>query len=319
MDCAPADAAAAGGVMADGPTRVAFYPGCALAGHPSRRATGALGKALGLELVELAGWTCCGAAGTGVTDPQMRTHLAARNLAKTEEMGFDMLMVPCNRCHCNLTAAERDLAQTPATAAAHARIAAGLGQPAYTPGRVETLHALDWLKRAIGTQDLAFRMQGSLKGLKIANYYGCMSGEARPVPGFGGGSPGEDGGCGPHRMAELLAATGAEIVDFPLRTACCGGPQAMSDSETATQLVLNILTTAEACGAAVIATQCPTCHSSLEIQQLRAARRGGRKTRVKILYVTQVLGLALGLSPQQLGLPEEMADAEPPLQRKELG
>ena len=74
----------------------------------------------------------------------------------------------------------------------------------------------------------------------------------------------------PHFMDDLLAAAGAENVDYPLKTACCGGAHTLSDSDTSTKLVLNLLTTAEACGADVIATECPTCHTGLEMHQVRA-------------------------------------------------
>ena len=103
-------------------------------------------------------------------------------------------------------------------------------------------------------------------------------------------------------MDDLLAAAGAENVEFPLKTACCGGAHTLSDSDTSTKLVLNILQAAEASGAEVIATECPTCHSGLEMHQVRAEKRFGKKTNVKIMYFTQILGLALGIGPRKLGI-----------------
>ncbi len=110
-------------------------------------------------------------------------------------------------------------------------------------------------------------------------------------------------------MDDLLAAAGAENVDYPLKTACCGGAHTLSDSDTSTKLVLNLLTTAEACGADVIATECPTCHTGLEMHQVRAEKVFGSKTSVKILYFTQLLGMALGLSPRKVGVHENMSDS----------
>jgi heterodisulfide reductase subunit B len=110
-------------------------------------------------------------------------------------------------------------------------------------------------------------------------------------------------------MDDLLAAAGAEIVDFPLKTACCGGAHTLSDSDTSTKLVLNLLRAAEASGAEVIATECPTCHSGLEMHQVRAEKRYGVTTRVKILYFTQLLGLALGLKPKKVGVHENISDS----------
>jgi heterodisulfide reductase subunit B len=110
-------------------------------------------------------------------------------------------------------------------------------------------------------------------------------------------------------MDDLLGAAGAINVSFPLKTACCGGAHTLSDSDTSTQLVLNILQAAEDSGAEVVATECPTCHSGLEMHQVRAETEFGIKTGVKVLYFTQLLGLALGLSPRKLGIHENVSDS----------
>jgi heterodisulfide reductase subunit B len=120
----------------------------------------------------------------------------------------------------------------------------------------------------------------------------------------------------PHFMDDLLAAAGAENVEFPLKTACCGGAHTLSDSDTSTKLVLNILNAAEAAGADIIATECPTCHSGLEMHQVRAEKMFGKKTRVKMLYFTQLLGVALGIKPRKLGLHENISDSRALLKEK---
>ena len=93
-------------------------------------------------------------------------------------------------------------------------------------------------------------------------------------------------------------------VDYPLKTACCGGAHTLSDCDTSTKLVVNLLQAAE-----VIATECPTCHSGLEMHQIRAEKRFGIETGVKILYFTQLLGLALGIRPRRLGIHENVSDS----------
>ncbi|MDE2350987.1 MAG: disulfide reductase, partial [Alphaproteobacteria bacterium] len=100
--------------------------------------------------------------------------------------------------------------------------------------------------------------------------------------------------------------------------ACCGGAHSLSDSDTSTRLVLNIIQAAEAAGAEVIATECPTCHSGLEMHQIRAEKRLGVQTKVKIVYFTQLLGLALGLSPRKLGLHENISDSMALMKEKQL-
>ena len=90
---------------------------------------------------------------------------------------------------------------------------------------------------------------------------------------------------------------------------CCGGAHTLSDSDTSTKLVLNILQAAEASGAEVIATECPTCHTGREMHQVRAEKRFGKKTNVKVLYFTQLLGLALGIGPRALGIHTNISDS----------
>ena len=307
--------------MSDKYRKVAYYPGCALegTGHAYNRSTKEVGKALGLELVELQNWNCCGAMEVKNVDPKLQTFLSARNLKIAEDMGFDTVMAPCNGCYHNLKKAEYDLSHDAASRATVEQLSAKSGATAYQAGHVSTIHALDWIRDAIGTEELSKRVKNSLNGLKIANYYGCMYTRPRHI------FPEKDQGAGsestskPHFMDDLLAAAGAVNVEYPLKTACCGGAHTLSDSDTSTRLVLNLLTTAEACGADVIATECPTCHSGLEMHQMRAEKVFGKKTTVKILYFTQLLGMALGLSARRVGVHENFSDARDLLKARGLG
>ncbi len=302
--------------------RVAYYPGCALegTGHPYNRSTKALGKALGLDLVEVDNWNCCGAMEVKNIDPKVQTYLSSRVMSiAANQMRMDVVMAPCNGCYHNLKKAEHDLAHDPASAEVVAKLSAKAGHPAYRPGQVESIHALEWIKGAIGEEGLRERVKGGLKGLRIANYYGCMYTRPRNIFPEKDAGPGSESTSKPHFMDDLLAAAGAVNVDFPLKTACCGGAHTLSDSDLSTKLVLNILNAAEAAGAEIIATECPTCHSGLEMHQIRAEKRFQRKTGVKIVYFTQLLGLALGLSARQVGLHENVSESKALLAAKGLG
>jgi heterodisulfide reductase subunit B len=292
--------------------RVAYYPGCALegTGHAYNRSTKVVGKALGLDLVEVKNWNCCGAMEVKNIDPKIQTYLSSRVMSiAANEMGFDTVMAPCNGCYHNLKKAEYDLKNDAKSAEVVDRLSKKAGHETYQAGQVETIHALDWIKDSIGEDGLRARVKNSLKGVKVANYYGCMYTRPRHIFPEKDQGPGSESTSKPHFMDDLLAAAGAENVDFPLKTACCGGAHTLSDSDTSTKLVLNILTAAEASGAEVIATECPTCHSGLEMHQIRAEKRLGRKTSVRIVYFTQLIGLALGLSPRQVGLHENVSDS----------
>jgi heterodisulfide reductase subunit B len=291
--------------------RVAYYPGCSLegTGHAYNTSTREVGKALGLKLDEVPNWNCCGAMEVKNVDPKVQTYLSSRVMAiAAHEMKASVVMAPCNGCYHNLKKAEYDLAHDAASREVVGRISKKAGHAPYEAGGVETIHVLDWLKHGVGEGTLRARLKRSLKGLKIANYYGCMYTRPRHI------FPEKDQGAGsestskPHYMDDLLEAAGAENVDFPLKTACCGGAHTLSDSDTSTRLVLNILRAAEAAGAEIIATECPTCHSGLEMHQVRAEKVFGERTKVRILYFTQLLGIALGLSPRSVGAHENVSD-----------
>ena len=301
--------------------KVAYYPGCALegTGHAYNRSTKEVGKALGLELEDVKNWNCCGAMEVKNIDPKVQTYLSSRVMSQAvNEMGHSVVMAPCNGCYHNLKKAEYDLKNDETSRQVVDRISAKAGHKTYKAGEIETIHALDWIKHGIGEEGLKSRVKKSLKGMKVANYYGCMYTRPRHI------FPEKDKGAGsestskPHFMHDLLAAAGAANVDFPLKTACCGGAHTLSDSDMSTKLVLNILKAAEASGANVIATECPTCHSGLEMHQIRAEKKFGVKTNVKILYFTQLLGMALGLSPKKVGVHENMSDSFDLLQQQGL-
>ncbi len=301
--------------------RVAYYPGCALegTGHAYNRSTKAVGKALGLKLDEVKNWNCCGAMEVKNIDPKIQTYLSSRVMSiAANEMGHDVVMAPCNGCYHNLKKAEYDLEHDGGSQEVVDRLSTKAGHETYEAGQVETIHALDWIKDGIGEDGLRTKVKNSLQGIKIANYYGCMYTRPRHIFPEKDRGPGSESTSEPHFMDDLLAAAGAENVDFPLKTACCGGAHTLSDSDISTKLVLNILEAAEAAGADVIATECPTCHTGLEMHQIRAEKRLGRKTTVKILYFTQLLGLALGLSARKVGVQENVSDSRGFLKEKGL-
>ncbi|MFZ5555384.1 MAG: CoB--CoM heterodisulfide reductase iron-sulfur subunit B family protein [Pseudomonadota bacterium] len=292
-------------------SKVAYYPGCALegSGGPYDRSTRALVDELKLEMHDLDDWNCCGAMEVKNVHPMLQTYMSARNLAiASEKMGFDTVMAPCNGCYHNLKKAEYELATSEEALETVQDLAKKADDPVYK-GDVRTVHLLEWLMEELGPEGVKQRIKKSLNGIKIANYYGCMYTRPRQIFPEKDQGPGSESSHKPHFMDDLLAAAGAVNVDFPLKTACCGGAHTLSDADTSTQLVLNLLQAAEDAGADVIATECPTCHSGLEMHQVRAETEFGIKTKVKVLYFTQLLGLALGLSARKLAIHENVSDS----------
>ncbi len=291
---------------------VAYYHGCALegSGQPYNTSTRAIADELDLKLVDIKNWNCCGAMEVKNVDPEIQTYLSSRVMSLAHnEMKQDVVMAPCNGCYHNLKKAEYDIEHKEKSKQVVEKISKKADHAPYEAGQVETIHALDWIKFGYGEDELKQKIKGGLKGLKVANYYGCMYTRPRhifPEKDQGGTS---ESTSKPHYMDDLLAIAGAENVDFAMKTACCGGAHTLSDSDMSTKLVLNILEAAEAAGAEVIATECPTCHSGLEMHQIRALKRLSKQTNVKVVYFTQLLGMAMGLSPRKVGLHENVSDS----------
>ena len=291
---------------------VAYYPGCALEGTGNGYdvSTRAIASELGLKLRDVKDWNCCGAMEVKNIDPKIQTYLSSRVLSQAVNKNRNkVVMAPCNGCYHNLKKAEYDLAHDAHSREVVGKLSQKAGHATYEAGQAETIHALDWIKDTIGEEGLRQRTKGRLAGLKVANYYGCMYVRPRHIFPEKDKGPGSESTSKPHFMDDLLAAAGAENVEFPLKTACCGGAHTLSDSDTSTKLVLNILQAAEASGAEVIATECPTCHTGLEMHQIRAEKRFGKKTSVRIVYFTQLLGLALGLKPRKLGMHQNISES----------
>ncbi len=292
-------------------SKVAYYPGCALegSGGPYDKSTRVLVDKLGLKMENLEDYSCCGAMEVKNVHPMLQTYMSARNLAiASEKMGYDTVMAPCNGCYHNLKKTEYELAVSDEHLKTVQDLAKKADDPVYK-GDVRTIHLLEWLMEELGPEGVKAKISKSLNGVKIANYYGCMYTRPRQIFPEKDQGPGSESSYKPHFMDDLLAAAGAVNVDFPLKTACCGGAHTLSDSDTSTQLVLNILQAAEESGAEVIATECPTCHSGLEMHQVRAEKEFGITTNVKIVYFTQLLGLAMGMSARKVGIHENISDS----------
>ena len=300
--------------------KVAYYPGCALegSGGPYDKSTRVIVDKLGLDMEYLADYNCCGAMESKNIHPMLQTYMSARNMAvAAEQMGLNTVMAPCNGCYHNLKKAEYELATSDEALKTVQDLAKKADDPVYKAD-VRTVHLLEWLMEELGPEGIKQKINKNLNGIKIANYYGCMYTRPRQIFPEKDQGPGSESSYKPHFMDDLLAAAGAVNVDFPLKTACCGGAHTLSDSDTSTQLVLNILQAAEESGADVIATECPTCHSGLEMHQVRAEKEFGIKSKVKIMYFTQLLGLALGAGVRKLGIHENVSDSLELLKEKGL-
>jgi len=164
---------------------------------------------------------------------------------------------------------------------------------------VKVRHLLDVVRGDAGLAAVRSRVARSLSGLRVAPYYGCLP--RRPaVPGTVQDDP-ED----PTHLDELVAALGAEVVGFPLKTHCCGGHLSQVSAETASSLLHRLLRAASDTDADVIVAVCPMCQENLGARQDEVNARFGTGFGIPVLHFTQLMGLAFGIDAEALGLERE--------------
>ena len=274
-----------------------YYPGCSLEGtaHEYDLSTRVFMNAVGAELEEIDDWTCCGASAAEPTSYLLSLVLPARNLAIAEKMAPHRdILVPCSACYLNL---KRVTEKIKKDTELHDRINIVLNEEGLVlKGRAVARHLLDVVANDIGPEQIAARVQKPLAGLVVAPYYGCQC--LRPYPVF-------DDPEKPRSMEALITAAGARVHAWDMGARCCGASNMSTKPESARELVGGILKAAR--GADVIATVCPMCKMNLEAYQNKISSLENEDLQVTILYLPQLLGLALGLAEETLRLDLNLA------------
>jgi heterodisulfide reductase subunit B len=287
-----------------------YYPGCSLhaTGVAYDKSTRAVFDRLDIELQELEDWNCCGATSYTSVKKTVAYAISARNLALAEKTGHD-IVAPCSACFYVLNktrsrmAAQPELRAQVDTALAEAGLKTDLSVPVRKP--LEVLindYGLDWI---------AARQTNSISGFKIACYYGCQI--VRPY-----GAIDEDPE-NPVSMERLFEALGAECIDYPPKVRCCGGMLIATFEEVAVQLCEDLVDWAVRGGANCIVTVCPLCQANLDLLNLSGK---GDRPKIPVLYFTQVVGLALGCTPEEVGLEHGLVPVDipaPPLEGRAGG
>jgi heterodisulfide reductase subunit B2 len=274
--------------------RYAYYPGCSLeaTGRPYEESVIAVAKALGIELVELEDWNCCGATAYMSVNEVLSFSLSARNLCQAKKIG-DTLVTACSACYTNLRKTETYLADFPEM---KKKVDTALAEAGLRyDGGIVTKHFLQTVVEDVGLEQVQSHMKRSLKGLRVAPYYGCQI--ARPY-GI------EDDSDNPTMMDRLLTALGATPTYYPMKTVCCGGSLMGIREDVALRLCRNILMCAAQDGAQCVAVTCPLCQLNLDAYQTAINRKYGTTFNLPIVYFTQLMGIAFGLDTKDLGLNE---------------
>jgi heterodisulfide reductase subunit B len=270
---------------------LAYYPGCSQTGSAREYdlSTRACCRELGVALAEVPDWTCCGATPAHATDHALAAALAARNLDLAAASGATQITTPCPSCLLALRSAQHRCGNE----AFRGRVEALLGRPAAMNLRARSV--LQVLLEDVGLTALSGRAKAPLGGLRVAAYYGCLLTRPPELMAF------EDPE-NPMALENLLTALGAQPVPFPLKTECCGASLGVPRKDAVLELSGRILSAAREAGAQALCVACPLCQMNLDLRQAQIEGHLGVKLGLPVLYFTQFLGLALGLSPRELGL-----------------
>jgi len=288
-----------------------YYPGCSLSRSalPYDLSTKAIAGSLGLELTEVEDWNCCGATEYFALNKTAAYALVARNLAlAADQDGFEDLVAPCSACFLNLKKTDHYMGKYEKIGK-QTNEALAAGDLSYQPGSLRVRHLVEVVVEDVGYEAIAEKVTNPLKGLKVAPYYGCMI--VRPQFDDNGFDDPEY----PKHLDELMDVLGADVVDFPLKAHCCGGHMTQISSDTAFELIRRLLHNADEYDADVIVTLCPMCQLNLDAYQSQVNRHFGTDYNLPVLYFTQMIGLALGLTPEQLGIGKEFVSASGALQK----
>ncbi|MBN2185205.1 MAG: CoB--CoM heterodisulfide reductase iron-sulfur subunit B family protein [Candidatus Krumholzibacteriota bacterium] len=269
-----------------------YYPGCSVRATANiyQDSIDAIAPALGVELEELDDWNCCGATAYMSVRELMSFAISARNLALAEKYHRD-LVTPCSACYLVLNKTNHYFNDYPEMRKklGQALEAGGLSYS----GNINVRHILDVVINDVGTEKIASLVKKKLKGLKVAPYYGCQI--VRPEMGF-------DDPDDPKSMDILIDALGAETVKYSLKTKCCGASLMGTEEKMALKLCRELLADAERNGAHCIITLCPLCQMNLDIYQSKVNSLFKTKFKIPVIYFTQLIGLAMGVKPEKLGM-----------------
>jgi heterodisulfide reductase subunit B len=287
------------------PNEIAYYPGCSLHSMAVefQMSTEAAAEILGLELVEPKGWTCCGSSPAHKLNPDDALRMPLENLGLVERTGFDEVAVPCAACFSRFRAAQHEIRED---SALKRRMDDAIGYEFQDTVEVSSL--VDVMAERVGIEAIAGEVQQPLAGLKVVCYYGCLL--TRP-PGIAGVPHHEY----PLNMDRVVAALGAEALDWDGKTRCCGAGLAATVPELALELCRWLIDQARAVGADCVAVACPLCHANLDGRQLQMP---DLVDMMPIVYFTQLMALAFGQEPRAAGLHKNLVDTLPLLREKGL-
>jgi heterodisulfide reductase subunit B len=290
--------------------KVSYYPGCSLEETAAAfdMSVRQVCDHLGVSLEEVPGWACCGSSPALKMDRLLSTSLAAHNLALACGQQVEEVVIPCPFCFRRLLSAQQETQAAPET-----RVAVQGAIGAELDDSLKVLSLLGFLRYTVGLAAIGAKVQKPLKGLKVLTYYGCYLVKPASVTQY-------DDPENPVSMDQLLETLGAEVLPWDFKTECCGASLAVSKTDTVCELSGRIIREAAYRKADALVVACQLCQANLDMRQVQIGKLHGTPYHLPIIYFTQLMGLAFGMSYKALGLerhltgPKEMLKAKGVLQ-----
>lgn len=286
--------------------KYAYFPGCSL--HSTAKeydlSTKEVANALGIELIEIPDWVCCGATPAHITMHLLSLALPVKNLLQAKKMDSYEVATCCAACFNRLKIANKFMESDPE----HREKVEKIVGEKYK-GEVKVRHFLDILVNVFGLKNLGERVTKKLAGLKVACYYGCLL--VRP-PDITELDDLEE----PHLMDDLMKTISIEPIQWPYKTECCGASFSLTKTDIVLKLSGEILQMAYDEGAEALVVACPLCQSNLDLRQGMINKKYNKNFNIPILYFTQLVGLALGIEPKKLGFQKHIVNPIPLLKEK---
>ena len=277
--------------------KIGFYPGCSLTGSSREynESVVALAKALDIELVEIKDWICCGATAAHALNEALSLSLPARIMANAEEQGLTEVVVPCAACYNRLKMTQHELEKEDK----RTRVIEILEKP--YQGNLKIINVLQMLE-AYGTEQIKSRVTQPFAH-KVACYYGCLLVRPHAILKF-------DRVEDPQSMDSLIRGIGGTTLDWAFKTECCGAGFSVSRTDLVAKLSGNILQDAADRGAEAIIVACPLCQSNLDMRRGAINKTLASPIQIPVIYITQAIGLALGIDAKTLGLKRHFVTVE---------
>jgi heterodisulfide reductase subunit B len=270
--------------------KLGYYPGCSLEGSSREynESVQAIAEKLGIELVSIPDWNCCGATAAHNLNKELSLSLPARNLALAEEAGLKELVVPCAACYSRFTTTQHELMHDETM---HQKVNGIIGKE--YKGNLRILNVIQFIEEFI-----IDKLDDNIKfefNKKVACYYGCLLVRPNKILNF-------DRTEDPQTMDVVMKKLGADSIDWAYKTECCGAGFSVSFTEAVGRLSGKIVEDADHRGAEALIVACPMCHSNLDMRRPEIDKYNGKKLNIPVLYITQAIGLALGIDRNILGL-----------------